>query len=258
MGSDGEQLVLLRLQLAELGLELLQLGLQLAGALAQLLHLGVVGLAGSRRLLDLLGELVLLGADLVDPGVQLAAALVERQQLVELLGGAAPRQRGAGRLGVATDLLQVERGSASGGPALGLPGRGASSTSVPEYSLDEPGDRLGVLADDDVLGHDRPGEAAVADREDRVLVGLLALVEVRALGALAAVRGALGAGGLQRVAAGAALGEQLAALLDRSAESSPTSMPSVPQAASAIDGRGDGESVTRAPRTRRDHMREPR
>ena len=48
----------------------------------------------------------------------------------------------------------------------------------------------------------------------RVVVGLLALVQVRALGALAAVRGALGPGRLQRVAARAALGEDLGSLLD--------------------------------------------
>ena len=47
---------------------------------------------------------------------------------------------------------------------------------------DEPGHLLGLLADDDVLRHDRAGEAAVLDREERVLVGLGALVEVRAPG----------------------------------------------------------------------------
>ena len=36
--------------------------------------------------------------------------------------------------------------------------------------VEEPRHRLGVVADDDVLGHDRAREAAVADREERVLV----------------------------------------------------------------------------------------
>ena len=58
-----------------------------------------------------------------------------------------------------------------------------------------------------------PGEAAVADRVERVLVTDLALVEVRAVDALAVGdlrRRALGAGDVHRVAAGAALGEELA------------------------------------------------
>ncbi len=37
---------------------------------------------------------------------------------------------------------------------------------------DELRDFLGLFADDDVLGHDRPGEAAVLDREEGVVVGL--------------------------------------------------------------------------------------
>ena len=44
---------------------------------------------------------------------------------------------------------------------------------------DELGDRLGLGADDDVLRHDRAGEAAVLDRIEGVLEALLALVEVR-------------------------------------------------------------------------------
>ena len=44
-----------------------------------------------------------------------------------------------------------------------------------------------VVADDDVLRHDRAGEAAVSDREQRVLVADLPLVEVRSLVASVAV-----------------------------------------------------------------------
>ena len=69
---------------------------------------------------------------------------------------------------------------------------------------DELGDRLRVTADDDVLRHDRAGEAAVADRVEDLVLGLLALVQVRAGDALLGVA-ALGAGGIERMAAGAPL-----------------------------------------------------
>ena len=45
------------------------------------------------RLADLLGERLALGLGALDLGQQLAAAGVEGQQLVDLLGGAAARQR---------------------------------------------------------------------------------------------------------------------------------------------------------------------
>jgi len=119
VGQCREELVALGVRLGELGLEPLELGLQRAGAVAQLLELRVVGLPALGRLLDLPGELVLLAADLVDPGVQCAAALVEPQQLVERVRGTTPGERGARRLGIAADLLQVKRGSAPVRDCLG-------------------------------------------------------------------------------------------------------------------------------------------
>jgi hypothetical protein len=110
--KGGEQLVPLLAQLPQLWLELLELRLELAGGVAKLLELRIVGVAALRGLLDLAGELVLLGANLVDPRVQLSAPLVGAEQLVELVGRAAPRQGLARRPGVAADLLEVERGSA--------------------------------------------------------------------------------------------------------------------------------------------------
>ena len=74
------------------------------------------------------------------------------------------------------------------------------------------------------------GEAAVADREEDVVVALLALVEVRPLHADRAVRRALGARRGQRVAAGAALREEHRAA-SRSGSSLGTEIPSLPQAA---------------------------
>ena len=74
---------------------------------------------------------------------------------------------------------------------------------------DEGGDLLGIVPDHDVLRHDRPREAAVSDRVDHVGHRLRALVEVGALHPLAAVAASLGPGGSERVAAGAALGEDL-------------------------------------------------
>jgi hypothetical protein len=106
-----EQLVAPDVELAQLGLELLELGLQPARALPQLGELRVAGLAGLGRLLDLRGELVLVRPDRVGSRVELAPALIDPEQLVELVGGAAPCQGRADRLRVAADLLQVERGS---------------------------------------------------------------------------------------------------------------------------------------------------
>src|SRR4051812_36458761 len=88
-------------------------------------------------------------------------------------------------------------------PLLGLAGAG----------VEEGRDLLGVLADHHVGRHDRAREAAVADGEEHVVPLDLALVEVRAVGALAALDlacglGAVGVGGVERVAAAAALVEE--------------------------------------------------
>ena len=110
VGERDEDLFPALVELFELGLELFELGLQRTGALAELRELRLIDLPGPGRLLDLRGELVLLRSDRVDPRIELAPPLVRLDQLVELVGGAPPRQRRADRLGVATDLLQVERG----------------------------------------------------------------------------------------------------------------------------------------------------
>ena len=81
----------------------------------------------------------------------------------------------------------------------------------PEYWARKLGDRLRVVADDDVLGHDRAREAAVADRVEHLFDVLLADVEVRPVGAhavLDARRRALRADHRQRVAARAVVAEQ--------------------------------------------------
>ena len=104
VGKLGQELVALRLDLGQLGLELLHLGAHLA-------HLGDQGLGvlpGALRRRDLIRGAVLPGAPLLDLGKQLPAALVEAQQLVEGLGGAATRQRGPGGLGILADAPKVE------------------------------------------------------------------------------------------------------------------------------------------------------
>jgi hypothetical protein len=160
VGEQGEQLVAALVELGELRLELLELRLERARGLAGLLKGRVVGLAGPGRLLDLRGELVLLGANPVDPRVQLAAALVDRDQLIELLRRPSSRQRRADGLRVGADLLEVERGPAPGGLRRGdgrLRGRrGGLGDILPRVLGDELRDLLRVVAHDDVLGHDRP------------------------------------------------------------------------------------------------------
>jgi hypothetical protein len=115
VGEQGEQLVPPLVELAELRLEPLELGLERARGLPGLLEARIVGLAGPRRLLDLPRELVLLGPDDVDPRVELAAALVDLDQLIELLRRPSPGQRRADGLRIGADLLEVERGPAPGG-----------------------------------------------------------------------------------------------------------------------------------------------
>src|SRR5207248_331233 len=112
----GEELVAGGIDLGKLRLELLELRFEGARCLPRGLDLRVVGPAGAGRLLDLARELVLFRADLVDPGVELAPSLVPAQELVELPGRSPPRQRGADRVGIAADLLQVERGRAPSSP----------------------------------------------------------------------------------------------------------------------------------------------
>ena len=88
------------------------------------------------------------------------------------------------------------------------PGRGDSSASSPAYLATKRATASASSPTTMFWGMIAPGEAAVLDREERVFVGLGSLVEVRPLRAHAAVAGALGAGGAQRVAAGAVGGEE--------------------------------------------------
>jgi hypothetical protein len=89
----AEEFVAPPVELDELGLELLELGLERARGLPGLLEARIVGLPCACGLLDLRRELVLLRPDRVDPGVELAAALVDLDQLIELLRRPAPGQR---------------------------------------------------------------------------------------------------------------------------------------------------------------------
>jgi hypothetical protein len=110
----AEQFVAPPVELDELGLELLELGLERARGLPGLLEARIVGLPRACGLLDLRRELVLLCPDRVDPGVELAAALVDLDQLIELLRRPAPGQRRADGLRIGANLLEVERGPAPG------------------------------------------------------------------------------------------------------------------------------------------------
>src|SRR5829696_4471918 len=91
-----------------------------------------------------------------------------------------------------------------------LPGR--RDDVLARLLLDELGERLGLRAGDDVLRHRTRGEAAVANRVEHAVLGLLTLIEARTVLVLARPhvgRGAFGAGDAQRVAPRAALDEQL-------------------------------------------------
>ena len=111
-----------------------------------------------------------------------ASTLVDARRDV----GAAARQRGADRVGVAADQPEVEHGAGQSAGAVGC--RGAAGVLAPACPSTWRGTSatvLGLLPDHDVLGHDRAGEAAVADRVEDAVGLLLARVEVRAVDALA-------------------------------------------------------------------------
>ena len=99
----------------------------------------------------------------------------------------APRRASAARAGAGSSRMRLRSSSVlcrTGAPEPATPspelpgsppggeGRGESSTCGARVLVDELGDRFGVVADDDVLGHDRARGAAVVDREERVVVGL--------------------------------------------------------------------------------------
>ena len=121
--------------------------------------------------------------------------------------------------------------------------------SDPAYLETNSATSVGLVAGDDVLGHDRAREAAVANREDDVVEALDPLVEVRPLDADGAVRRALGAGRGQRVAARAALA-RTAPRRDRSGSSLDTEIPSLPQAARTRAAATTAAVITRTRRAR--------
>ena len=117
--------------------------------------------------------LVLLGAALVDPGAQLAAALVERQQLVELhpprRAAPAPRGRGRDRGGSASGRAWLGSGCARG-RLWAWVDVAASSTSVPEYSATKRATFSASSPTTMFWGMIAPEKPPFADRVDRVLV----------------------------------------------------------------------------------------
>src|SRR4051794_37127155 len=126
-------------------------------------------------------------------------------------GGVEPRPAGLGPARAPRRLVLGGWGAAAGGPSPLPPGVAGGFGLAAGVLLDEVGARLGLLSDDDVLGHDRSGEPAVADGvQDAVLV-LAAHGEVRAVVALARADiggGAVRAGRVERVAARASLLEE--------------------------------------------------
>ena len=88
-------------------------------------------------------------------------------------------------------------------------------------------DGFRFFADEDVLRHDRAGEAAVLDREESVFISLGSLIEVRTLRAQAAIATALGAGGVAKSTAPSWLGS----LLETETPSSPKPQAASPKAA---------------------------
>ncbi len=160
---------------------------------------------------DLLRGRLLLGAQRLGGLRRVAPAAVEIDDGVDALGevAATARERRPNRLGVPADQPEIQH------VVGGYPPESDLLTGV---LRDELRDLARLFAGDDVLGHDRAGEAAVGDREEDVGDVLLAEVEVRAVDVLAVGdvrRRALRAGHLERVAAAAAGGEDPRALVVR-------------------------------------------
>jgi hypothetical protein len=97
----------------QIGVDLLELSL---AGLDRLLQLGDGGhlllrpLPALLGLADLLGDRLALGLGALDLRQQLAATGVEREQLVDLLGGATARKRRLDPLRVGADQLKVKHG----------------------------------------------------------------------------------------------------------------------------------------------------
>jgi hypothetical protein len=101
VGHSRERLLEPLLHLADLGLELLHLRRDAAHLLDRARRV----VAGALGLGDLVVGRVLLRAQLLEPRQKLAPARVERQELVEHVGGSATSERRANRLRVAPYLL---------------------------------------------------------------------------------------------------------------------------------------------------------
>ena len=178
-----------------------------------------------------------------DLGDRLGRVLAGALQLADPLRGlvlaraAAPPARAAARGGArrARAPRRAAPGRRRAGASASRAGCGSSRISLRSSTATSPGSasrRLAarVLATGSrrpasassptttFAGMIAPGEAAVADGEQHVVAALLAHVEVRPVGALAALElplrlRSVGVGGLERVAAGAALVEQHGALV---------------------------------------------
>src|SRR4051794_2697653 len=114
-------------------------------------------------------------------------------------------------------LLRDGRLRAGLGAGAALRRRGRLVLAAAGVLGQERGDVLCLAPDDDVLRHDRAGEAAVADRVEDGVDVLLADVEVRPVDALAVLdlqRAALRPDDVEVVAARAAVAEELRAGLD--------------------------------------------
>ena len=208
----GEPCLQLLFDLAELLLE--RLGAR--GNLAHRRDLALALLLLSARA-DARARLVLLRAQPLELGQQRAPPRVELEHLLERAHGLGPRRASAARAPSGSSRMRLRsstRPAGAGSPRYFVDSLISGADDVLRFlagvGLQEVGDLFGLLADDDVLGHDRAGESAVADRVEDVFVFLLALVEVRPLRAQAVGdrgRRALGADRLQRVAARAAFPE---------------------------------------------------
>ena len=181
--------------------------------------LGVAARALRRR--DRVGGRVL--AARAGPRPRAAARGGGRRARAARRAPSAPRRASAARAGAGSSRI-ARRSSTSAQPAAAGLLADWSPPACPAAAGvdlgarvlgDELGDRLGLVADDDVLGHDRPREAAVADRVEDVVD-----VSVRSSRFGPWLRGARGwrnpgCRRRQRVAARAALGEEHGAVVGR-------------------------------------------
>ena len=101
--------------------------------------------------------------------------------------GGRPRRASAALARSGSWRISLRSSTREASRALVAAGGLAAGCFLPEHASRKAATCLGVGAHHDVGGHDRPGEAAVADGEEHVVPPDLALVEVGAVGALAAL-----------------------------------------------------------------------